>query len=70
MSAQAEDANIEARLAASGLDVPDDLRAGVLAGCQTLMRMTALLRTVPLAPEDEPAGTFRPPAGRDGNPAA
>jgi hypothetical protein len=70
MSAQAQDANIEARLAASGLDVPDDLRAGVLAGCQTLMRMTALLCTVPLVPEDEPACTFYLPAGRDGDAAA
>jgi hypothetical protein len=70
MTAPDDDAAINARLAASGLDVPEDLRVGVLAGCRALMRMVVLLRTVPLSHEDEPASVFRVWDGRDGDAAA
>lgn len=36
--------DIEARLAAAGLVVPADLRAGVMSEAQDLLRMAALLR--------------------------
>jgi hypothetical protein len=58
MSRPAENDGAEARLAASALPVPVDLRDGVLAGCEALVRMATLLRTVPLAPEDGPANVF------------
>jgi FMN-dependent oxidoreductase (nitrilotriacetate monooxygenase family) len=68
-AARAEDAAFAAQLAAAGVAVPDDLRAGVLAGCRELARMSALLRAVPLEHEDEPASVYRMRAG-DGDAAA
>jgi hypothetical protein len=70
MSRPAENDGAEARLAASGLAVPVDLRDGVLAGCEALVRMTTLLRTVPLSPEDEPANVFCLHTWRDDGRAA
>lgn len=50
----------------SGIEVPDELRAGTLAGYAELRRMVALLR-VPRHVESEPAAMYRVPRSTDGN---
>ncbi|MEU3608330.1 hypothetical protein AB0E83_23220 [Streptomyces sp. NPDC035033] len=54
----AAEREFDRQMALHGHDIPDDLRPGVLAVHLELKRMTALLRTADLAPEDEPAHVF------------
>lgn len=55
--------DIDGRLAAAGLAVPPDLKAGVLTEARDLLGMAALLRT-PREAAAEPYGTLPPVAER------
>jgi hypothetical protein len=59
----ATEREFDAMLARSGLRVPDELRAGTLAGYGDLRRLAELVHRVE-SPEDEPAAVYRMAVGR------